>query len=229
LLPALASYRLLFPLGGTSNHFRTASLRRAGAWDAFNVTEDADLGVRLARLGLGAATLASLTYEEASLGLGNWLGQRSRWLKGFLQTWLVHMRSPRRLLREVGWAGFWVSQSFTAGLVISALFHPFCLALTIWLIVTGRAFADSAGFFATMVAGLNLAVLVLGHGVSILAGRKALRRKGIGGWYFTLATMPLYWLLISIAAWAALWQFIVSPFYWNKTRHGLSNFRFRSG
>jgi cellulose synthase/poly-beta-1,6-N-acetylglucosamine synthase-like glycosyltransferase len=227
LLPALASYRLPLPLGGTSNHFRTHVLRRVGAWDPFNVTEDADLGLRLARLGYATATLDASTYEEASIGLRNWLRQRSRWLKGFLQTWLVHMRSPLRLLEEVGAAGFWASQAYTAGLVASALFHPFCLGLTVWLIATGRALSADAGIFATIVAGINLAVLVSGYAVTILAGRKAMRRKGVAGWYFTLATMPIYWLLISLAAWAALWQFIVAPFHWNKTEHGLSSFQAR--
>ena len=203
LLPALASYRLPLPLGGTSNHFRTHILRRVGAWDPFNVTEDADLGLRLARLGYATATLDASTYEEASIGLRNWLRQRSRWLKGFMQTWLVHMRSPWRLLEEVGAAGFWASQAYTAGLVASALFHPFCLGLTVWLIATGRALTADAGVFATIVAGINLAVLVAGYAVTILAGRKAIRRKGVAGWYFTLATMPIYWLLISLAAWAA--------------------------
>lgn len=225
LLPALASYRLPLPLGGTSNHFRTHLLRRVGAWDAFNVTEDADLGLRLARLGFAAATLDAVTYEEASIGLGNWLRQRSRWLKGFLQTWLVHMRQPARLLEEVGVAGFWACQAYTVGLVASALFHPFCLGLTIWLIASGRAFSADAGPVATIVAGLNIAVLISGYAVAMLAGRRAIRRKGIKGWYFTLATMPIYWLLISLAAWAALWQFIVAPFHWNKTEHGLSSFQ----
>ncbi len=225
LLPALASYRLPLPLGGTSNHFRTRLLRRAGAWDAFNVTEDADLGLRLARLGFAAATLDATTYEEASIGLGNWLRQRSRWLKGFMQTWLVHMRSPARTMEEVGVAGFWACQAYTAGLIASALLHPFCLGLTIWLIVSGRAFSAGAGLVDTLIAGLNLAVLFSGYAVTILAGRRAIRRKGIEGWYFTLASMPIYWLLISLAAWAALRQFVVAPFHWNKTEHGLSSFQ----
>ena len=157
--------------------------------------------------------------------LGNWLSQRARWLKGFLQTWLVHMRQPVRMMEEVGAAGFWASQAYTAGLVASALFHPFCLGLTIWLIASGRALSADAGLFATAVAGLNLAVLLSGYAVTMLAGHRGIRRKGIRGWYFTLATMPLYWLLISLAAWMALWQFIVAPFYWNKTEHGVSSFQ----
>ncbi len=223
----MASYRLPLPLGGTSNHFRTHILRRAGAWDPFNVTEDADLGLRLARLGYATATLDATTYEEASIGLRNWLRQRSRWLKGFLQTWLVHMRAPAEFMEDVGTAGFWAAQAVTAGLVASALVHPFCLGLTVWLIASGRALSANAGPVPTIVAGIDFAVLFSGYTVTILAGRKAIRRRGIDGWHFALATMPVYWLLISFAAWGALWQFIVAPFHWNKTEHGLSSFQAR--
>jgi glycosyltransferase XagB len=94
ILPALAAHRLPLPLGGTSNHFRIDALRRAGAWDAYNVTEDADLGIRLARLGFDTDTITSCTYEEANVSLRNWMRQRTRWMKGFLATWLVHMREP---------------------------------------------------------------------------------------------------------------------------------------
>ena len=94
------------PLGGTSNHFRTEVLRDIGGWDAFNVTEDADLGVRLARRGLRAATFSSRTFEEAPLTLPAWMAQRTRWMKGWMQTFIVHNRAPRVLLRELGWRGF---------------------------------------------------------------------------------------------------------------------------
>ena len=104
-----------------------------GAWDPFNVTEDADLGLRLARHGYDTGTLDSLTYEEANTRLPNWMRQRARWLKGFLATWLVHMRHPARLMREVGPAGFWVAQAVTLGVFASALLHPLCLLATFWL------------------------------------------------------------------------------------------------
>ena len=146
LLPVLADHRLPLPLGGTSNHFRTAVLRAVGGWDPFNVTEDADLGLRLARHGYDTGTLDSLTYEEANTRLPNWMRQRARWLKGFLATWLVHMRDPARLMREVGPAGFWVAQAVTIGVFASALLHPLCLVATLVLLSpssraagTGRA------------------------------------------------------------------------------------------
>ena len=219
ILPALAARRLPLTLGGTSNHFRTRILRKIGGWDAHNVTEDADLGLRLARLGYRTGVVQSLTYEEANTRLGNWLGQRARWLKGFIQTWLVHMRNPVRTGRELGPSGFWSLQALTAGIFFSALFHPFLIALSVWALIVNPPHASAASM---LLAGLNLEVFVLGYGVAMLAGAKALRQRGLQGWWFTIATMPVYWLLMSIAAWMAVWQFVFTPFRWNKTEHGLS-------
>ncbi len=98
LLPALDRLELPIPLGGTSNHFRASALKWLMAWDPFNVTEDADLGIRLARSGYRCAMLGSTTYEEAPAGFMSWLRQRTRWLKGYMQTWLVHMRDPARAM-----------------------------------------------------------------------------------------------------------------------------------
>ncbi len=100
LLPGLDRFGVPMPLGGTSNHFRTQVLRDIGGWDAFNVTEDADIGIRLAQLGYCVSMIPSTTYEEAPASLGPWLRQRSRWLKGHMQTWLVHMRDPVGLWRR---------------------------------------------------------------------------------------------------------------------------------
>jgi len=86
LLPTVEKLGMPIPLGGTSTHFRMDALRDAGAWDPHNVTEDADLGIRLAQKGYRCAILDSTTYEEANCEMGNWLRQRSRWLKGYVQT-----------------------------------------------------------------------------------------------------------------------------------------------
>jgi len=227
LLPALANHRLPLPLGGTSNHFRIHVLREVGAWDPFNVTEDADLGFRLARAGYETATFESRTYEEASVKLKNWLKQRARWLKGFLATWLVHMRQPSRLMNELGPAGFWAAQALTIGVFVSALLHPFCLAATLLLLILEPVPPPGASLVVIGLAGLNLLVFVLGYSVSIAAGRRALRGRSITAWIFPLATMPAYWVLLSAAAWMALWQFVFAPFHWNKTEHGLSRFHKR--
>lgn len=102
LLPGLDRLGLPIPLGGTSNHFKTEKLRELGGWDPFNVTEDADLGIRAAMRGYTVGVVNSTTYEEANNRVGNWIRQRSRWIKGYMQTTLVHSRNPWRLLRQVG-------------------------------------------------------------------------------------------------------------------------------
>lgn len=225
LLPAFVREKLPLPLGGTSNHFRVEILRAVGAWDPFNVTEDADLGIRLACMGYTTAMLDSLTYEEASLGFSNWLQQRSRWLKGFMQTWLVHSREPFRLVRELGLYGTFTVQVMTLGVFASALFHPILLFYTVYKIVTGQIFSAEPTLFMTSLIGLNLVVFTAGYGISLLAGYKALRHKQIFGWWMVLLTMPIYWFLISIAGWCALWQFMCRPHHWNKTVHGQSRFQ----
>ena len=222
LLPALAAHRLPLPLGGTSNHFRVSCLREAGGWDAHNVTEDADLGLRLARFGYDTGTFDSVTHEEANTRLLNWMKQRGRWLKGFLATWLVHMRSPRRLWRELGPAGFWVAQAATFGVFASALLHPLCLAGTVLIYLFLPPLPSTAGFAMVGLAGLNLFILVAGYGITLRLAAKAMRMRGLQQRWLTLLGMPVYWMMISAAAWYALWQFVTRPHFWNKTEHGLS-------
>jgi cellulose synthase/poly-beta-1,6-N-acetylglucosamine synthase-like glycosyltransferase len=93
---------MVLPLGGTTLFFRRHILEELGGWDAHNVTEDADLGVRLARKGYKTELVSTVTYEEANCKAWPWVKQRSRWLKGFLITYFVHMRRPRRLLSDLG-------------------------------------------------------------------------------------------------------------------------------
>ncbi len=224
IVPALAAQHLPILLGGTSNHFKISVLRELGAWDPHNMTEDADLGIRLARAGYSTRVLDSVTYEEANPRIGNWLQQRTRWLKGFLQTWLVHMRNPILLGQEVSFDGFWAMQAMTLGIIVSALFHPFLLGDSAYLILSGTLASQAVSLPMFILAGLDIAVLFAGYAISIYAGYCVLRRKQIGGWWYTLATMPAYWMLISLAGWMALWQFLFKPFHWNKTKHGLSRF-----
>ena len=221
LLPVLASLSLPLPLGGTSNHFRADILRKVGAWDPHNVTEDADLGLRLARMGYRTGVIDSETSEEANCALGNWMQQRARWLKGWMQTWLVHMRQPGRLFRELGWAGFLATQAWLAGLIFSSLTHPFFMAYAIWLLVRGEFFPPSADLVWTTIVGLNLAVLIMGYTSYVLVAWEATTRRRDRHLRPWLIFTPVYWLLISAAAWLALWQLIRNPFGWNKTRHGL--------
>jgi glycosyltransferase XagB len=222
VLPALAAYGLPLPLGGTSNHFRLSALDAVGYWDAFNVTEDADLGIRLARHGYKTGILHSTTLEEANPVFGNWMKQRRRWLKGFLQTWLVHNRNPLRLLRETGFTGFMAIQAMTLGVFASALLHPVLLVVALWNFLPENLARMTASYTGSAMSGLSLAVLLAGYVSAIATSEKGLKRIGAFGWTSVLATIPIYWMLISVAAWMALWDFIVAPFHWHKTQHGLT-------
>jgi glycosyltransferase XagB len=222
ILPALAEARLPLPLGGTSNHFRMHLLRRIGGWDAHNVTEDADLGLRLARCGYKVGIVRSHTSEEGCVRFANWQRQRARWLKGFLHTWLVHMRHPVKTFRQLGPGGFWILQTCTLGTFLSALVHPFLTVAALHDFL----FADlpAPGFAAidALLRGLYLAVLCLGYGMGIALSAVAMRDRGLRAAWFVLLTMPFYWFLMSISAMQALWQFATDPHGWNKTVHGQS-------
>ena len=221
ILPTLAAYGLPLPLGGTSNHFRIAALKRVGGWDAFNVTEDADLGIRLTRFGYHTDVLPSRTEEEANSQLGNWLRQRRRWLKGFLQTWLVHMRNPMRLKREIGWRGLLAVQAYTLGTFISALLNPFLAAHAIWTLMPEQIAASSNSLVLQFATAFTLVLFVSGYGVAFAINAFGLRRIGMSFSLLQMLTMPFYWLLATCAAWMAIWDFIVAPFHWHKTQHGL--------
>ncbi|MEX0644337.1 MAG: glycosyltransferase family 2 protein, partial [Parvularculaceae bacterium] len=220
LLPALDRLRIPIPLGGTSNFFRTRTLIEIGGWDPYNVTEDADLGLRLARRGYRTEILDSTTFEEANCNVANWIRQRSRWMKGYMQTWLVHMRDPNEFYRVAGWRGALATHLFVAGNFFSALINPISLVVFIaWLLT--RAEIISVAFPGPLLA-LNLFALIAGNAFFIYLGVIAPLKRG---WpelapYAILA--PVYWWLTSIAAYKAFWQLLTRPSYWEKTDHVLS-------
>lgn len=220
LLPGLQKMGGPIPLGGTSNFFRTDVLRKVGGWDPYNVTEDADLGLRLSRLGYRVEVLDSTTFEEANCRLENWMRQRSRWMKGYLQTWLVHMRQPQRILAATGWKGFFAVQLFVAGNVFSALINPVMwLAFFVWLVFRPDGMA---AFFPEPLVLLNLFALTFGNLFFMgLMAIGPLKRDTKSLAPFGL-TAPAYWLLTSLAAYKALFQAITRPHYWEKTDHVIS-------
>ena len=218
-LPGLAAFGLPLPLGGSSNHFRTEVLREVGGWDPYNVTEDADLGMRLSRFGYRAVTFASTTYEEAPVRFAPWLRQRTRWMKGWLKTWAVHMRQPRRLWREGGASGWLTLNLLVGGNVLTALAHPLLLGGIILGLVTGGgwpAFALPQGGLAS----LHIAAIAAGYVATAVVGLIGLARRGrlADGWVLLLT--PIYWLWLSCAAWRALAQVLRDPYRWEKTDHG---------
>jgi cellulose synthase/poly-beta-1,6-N-acetylglucosamine synthase-like glycosyltransferase len=212
-LPKLAGFGLPLPLGGSSNHFRTAALREAGGWDPYNVTEDADLGMRLARLGYRCGVIESTTFEEAPATARRWLGQRSRWLKGWMQTFLVHMRQPQRLFRELGPRGFATFFLVVGGNAFVALVHP--------IFVIGLCWKAGFGVEGSIDAGLCGMSVVAGYGPSVALAWRGLSFRGVPGKLRILAWTPLHWLLLSGAAWWAAIELTHAPFRWNKTEHGL--------
>lgn len=221
-LPGLAAWRMPLPLGGTSNHFHTPTLRALGGWDPYNVTEDADLGIRLARAGFHTTLVPSSTYEEAPARLIPWIKQRTRWFKGYLQTWAVHMRTPNRLWRELGARGFLIFQLVIGGAVLAALVHGIFAGVLIAQLGSGLLLADKANTFDQIFAGLYFMTLVTGYLFSALLGLVGLRRRGLLRSAPYLLLLPIYWLLLSFAAWRAVFQIMRAPYRWEKTEHGLA-------
>jgi cellulose synthase/poly-beta-1,6-N-acetylglucosamine synthase-like glycosyltransferase len=221
-LPALARSGLPLPLGGTSNHFRIVALKRVGAWDAYNVTEDADLGLRLARAGYRCGVLASTTWEEAPVTLMPWLRQRTRWLKGWMQTYIVHMRAPGDLLRRLGIKRFLAMQAVFGGVVLSAFIHPVFVGVIAAQVLRGDVFIDGGGFASLVVNVVGAFNLAIGYLAGFAIAIAALRRRPMWWLVPELALLPVYWLTISLAALRAVWQLIHTPSYWEKTEHGLT-------
>lgn len=222
LLPVLAGLGLPILLGGTSNHFRRDVLEQVGAWDPFNVTEDADLGIRLARAGWRTAVISSSTFEEAPISLSAWLKQRTRWLKGWMQTILVHARHPRTLVRDLGGEATAAFALLTAGPLAAALVHPFCLALLARDMALGVIGLPCTSMAEVITSALTYTTLLVGYAGTALTNLAGLGRRGIMGRWTVVATIPFYWLLLSAAAWRAFFELIRRPHHWDKTEHGLS-------
>ena len=207
-------------LSGTSNHFPVERLRKLGGWDPFNVTEDADLGIRLARAGYRTKFLDSTTYEEANCRLGNWLRQRSRWSKGFAQTWLVHMRQPLRLWRDLGPRGWLHFQFAVLGYLVVALVNPlYCGLVALW-VCTATGLAPE--ILPPPVLAAAAGALVLQNAVLTGLNVAGLRRRGYRALQRYTLLSPIYLLLIAAAAWRGVLQLFTRPSYWEKTAHGLA-------
>lgn len=224
-LQGFSSFEMPLPLGGSSNHFRTDVLRQIGAWDAYNVTEDADLGFRLTRFGYRAVMFSSTTWEEAPVLFGTWLRQRTRWMKGWMQTWSVHMRSPRRLWRDAGAKGFFTLNLLVGGNVLTALAHPVFVGEMLVQSIMQALDSSAATFLASQFAELHVATIVAGYLSTVVIGIMGLARRRLLCHAWVLLLTPLYWLCLSLAAWRALYQFLADPYRWEKTEHGLAHRR----
>ena len=220
MLPGLDRLKLPIPLGGTSNHFRLDRLRELGGWDPYNVTEDADLGIRASARGYTVGVIDSTTYEEANKAPKNWIRQRSRWIKGYMQTWLVHNRRPLSLLRRIGLKRWLSYQFFIGGTVATFLINPLMwLLFLIWLVFRPEWIGSA---FSGWVLYLCLLDFLLGNTLGVYLSMLAVFRRRLFSLTPYAMTTPVYWLMHSAAAYMALWQLFTKPFYWEKTEHGLT-------
>jgi cellulose synthase/poly-beta-1,6-N-acetylglucosamine synthase-like glycosyltransferase len=217
LLPGIERLGLAVPLGGTTLFFRRAALETLGRWDAHNVTEDADLGMRIARRGYRTELIDTTTFEEATCRPKSWVKQRSRWIKGFMMTWLTHMRDPVLLWRELGPRKFMGFQLLLAGSVLHALLAP--VLWTFWALPLGlphpvQSVLPEAGIWALVASFLAIEVGLIAFGI---VGMRRTRHRLPPLW---VPTMILYYPLATLAAYKAAWEMLAQPFYWDKTSHG---------
>lgn len=239
MLPGLDNLDVPIPLGGTSNHFRFDKLMELGGWDGFNVTEDADLGLRAYAKSYKVTVLDSTTYEEANNDFFNWIRQRSRWIKGYMQTYLVHMRNPIQLYKKIGTKGFFGFQFFIGGTFFTFLVYPILLLFLLAVLFLKSGLLDILLFWTDapssqmiiefinlffpnwliIVAVFNFTV---GNLIMIYVNMIAVFRRRSYTLILYALVNPLYWLMHSISAYKGLIQLITKPFYWEKTNHGLT-------
>ncbi|WP_390261580.1 glycosyltransferase [Halodurantibacterium flavum] len=218
ILPGMERLGLSLPLGGTTLFFRRDVLEDLGGWDAHNVTEDADLGIRLSRMGYRTEVMTTVTGEEANCHLMPWVRQRSRWLKGYAMTWIVHMRAPRRLLADLGWRRFLGVQVIFAATLSQFLLAP--LLWGFWLLALGFGYPLAGHLPQPLMQGLVTVflcaeLLAMGIAATALSGP---RHHHLLKW---VPSLPLYFPLATLAAYKALAELVWNPFYWDKTRHGI--------
>lgn len=216
-LPGLDRLRAPIPLGGTSNHFRMDALRKLKGWDEYNVTEDCDLGLRLFYGGYRTRILASTTWEQACPSLPYWIRQRSRWVKGYVQTYLVHMRHPLKLCRGLGIANSLHFHLLIGSGPLSQLVNPVYWFLTlVWFATRSTAFTV---YFPPPVFVMAAACLFIGNFFFAYTCSIACVRRGFGHLAIYGLLMPAYWFIMSVAAWKGCLQLVYKPHFWEKTKH----------
>ncbi|OGH10549.1 MAG: hypothetical protein A2857_06675 [Candidatus Levybacteria bacterium RIFCSPHIGHO2_01_FULL_36_15] len=222
VLTGLQSINAPIPLGGTSNHFRTSDLKDVKGWDSFNVTEDCDLGVRLVKKGYRTAILNSTTYEEANSDFVNWFWQRTRWIKGYLQTYLVHMRNPGEFTKNTKKTNLIIFQLVVGGKVLSMLINPFMWIITFLYFATRSTlgtFIES--FFPPPVLYVGVFSLFIGNFLYMYYYMIGCAKRKYFGLIHYVFLVPFYWLGMSLAAYTATFKLIKQPYHWSKTKHGL--------
>jgi glycosyltransferase XagB len=221
MLAGLDAADLPIPLGGTSNHFRTAALIELGGWDPYNVTEDADLGIRASAMGYRVGVVNSTTLEEANTSIPNFIRQRSRWIKGYMQTSLVHARRPVSLIRKIGLRRFASFALLIAGTPITFLGVIPLYVLTVFTIVIPTEWLSP--FFPVWLLWITLVNFIIGNSAMVYLSMMGPYKRGTFDLILWSLLNPVYWILHSAASYKALWQLLFNPHYWEKTEHGLTN------
>ncbi len=221
-LTGLQSINAPIPLGGTSNHFRTEDLRQLQGWDAFNVTEDCDLGMRLVKNGFKTAIIDSVTHEEANSDFRNWLGQRSRWVKGYIQTYFVHMRTPQDFLNGESKLHLFTFQLIVGGKILSMIVNPILWLITASYFIFRPWIGNTIeSFFPGPILYIGVFSAVLGNFFYFYNYMIACAKIGHYELIKYAFFIPGYWLMMSCATWIAVHKIITQPHYWFKTKHGL--------
>ncbi|MCL5667027.1 MAG: glycosyltransferase [Patescibacteria group bacterium] len=222
ILPGLQSLDAPIPLGGTSNHFKTAELKLLNGWDAFNVTEDCDLGIRLAKRGLRTAIVNSTTWEEANSKMGNWYRQRSRWIKGYVQTLLVHNRHWKDFTQNNRYRDLLYFQMTVGAKVISVFVNPLMWLTTASYFIFRPVLGPYIeSFFPAPLFYMGVFSFVLGNFFYFYHYMIGCAKRGFDGLVKYAFLVPFYWLGISVSAWKAAFELVFKPHYWAKTAHGL--------
>ena len=222
ILPGLQSISAPIPLGGTSNNFIVDKLNELEGWDPFNVTEDCDLGIRLWKNGYKTAVIDSTTWEEANSQVGNWFRQRSRWIKGYIQTILVQYKKPLTLVRENLNIHLFSFNLIVVGKVLSVFINPLMWLITLLYFASRTQFGSGIeALFPAQIYYIAVVSLVFGNFLYLYYMVLGMARRTYWDLIIYFPLIPLYWLMISAASWLALYQLIVKPHYWEKTVHGL--------
>lgn len=222
VLTGLQSIHAPIPLGGTSNHFHRKDLVKLKGWDSFNVTEDCDLGMRLVKQGFQTAVINSTTLEEANSNLKNWFGQRSRWIKGYIQTYLIHMRDPRQFFKHWREPHAITFQLVVGGKVLSMFINPLMWVITLcYFLFRANIGTFIESFFPAPVLYMGVISLLLGNFLYVYYYMIGCAKHGHHELVKYGVFIPFYWLAMSIAAWIAVYKLIVAPHHWSKTKHGL--------
>jgi cellulose synthase/poly-beta-1,6-N-acetylglucosamine synthase-like glycosyltransferase len=217
MLPGLQRLGVPPPLGGTTLFFRRDVLQSLGGWDAHNVTEDADLGIRLARHGYRTEMVETTTYEEANCRVVPWIKQRSRWIKGYMMTYASHMRDPVLLWRQLGPRQFWGFQVLFLASIIQIVLAP--LTMSLWALALGLGHPVASLIPWGGVVAISVTFLA-GEALSLTVSLVGLRKSGHKISKFWVPTLHVYNPLGALASYKALWEMMHKPFYWDKTSHG---------